>query len=129
MRTVDPNINLELISRILTSTFEGKLTLVRKPYGEAGETVVESDDTIDGGVIVNGENPESILDIVSACKRFGVFSKLNANINITLFAIGVLLSLLLGVLGALAGISSIYIVLFQVFTVIPSIILANLLLK
>ena len=129
MRTVDPNINLELISRILTSTFEGKLTLVRKPYSETAGPAVESDDTIDGGVIVNGENPESILDIVSACKRFGAFSKLNANINLTLLAIGVLLSLLLGVLGALSGISSNYIVLFQIFTVIPSIILANLLLK
>jgi hypothetical protein len=129
MRTVDPNINLELISRILTSTFEGKLTLVRKPYSEATQATVESEDTIDGGVIVNGENPESILDIVSACKRFGTFSKLNSNINLALLAIGVLLSLLLGVIGALAGISSNYIVLFQIFTAIPSIILANLLLK
>ena len=129
MRTIDPNINLELISRILTSTFDGKLTLVRKPYSENSVPASENEDTVDGGVLVNGENPESILDIVSACKRYGVFTKMNATINITLFAIGVLLSLFLGVIGALAGISSIYIVLFQIFTVVPSIVLANLLLK
>ncbi len=129
MRTIDPNINLDLISRILTSTFDGKLTLVRKPYNENSVPVTEDEETVDGGVLVNGENPESILDIVSACKRYAIFSKLNANINITLFVIGVLLSLFLGVIGTLAGISSLYIVLFQILTVVPSIVLANLLLK
>lgn len=129
MRTIDPNINLDLISRILTSTFDGKLTLVRKPYNENAAPVIENEETVDGGVLVNGENPESILDIVKACKHYGIFSKMNATINIALLAIGVLLSLMLGVIGALAGISSIYIVLFQIFTVVPSIILANLLLK
>lgn len=129
MRTVDPNINLDLISRILTSTFDGKLTLVRKPYSENSAPLAEDCGTVDGGVLVNGDNPESILDIVSACKRYGIFSKMNANINITLFVVGVLLSLFLGIIGALTGISSIYIVLFQLFTILPGIILANLLLK
>lgn len=129
MRTIDPNINIELISRMLTSTFDGKLTLVRKPFNENIEPASENEAAIDGGVLVNGENPESILDIVKACKRYGTFSKMNANINITLFVAGVLLSLFLGFIGALTGISSIYIVLFQILTVVPSIILANLLLK
>jgi hypothetical protein len=129
MRTIDPNINIDLISRILTSTFDGNLTLVRKPYNENSVAVIESDESVDGGVLVNGENPESILDIVSACKRYGIFSKMNATINLALFAVGVLLSLFLGFIGALAGISSLYIVLFQIFTVIPSIVFANLLLK
>ncbi len=129
MRTVDPNINLELISRILTSTFDGKLTLVRKPYGAAYEAPAEDDGTIEGGVLVNGENPESILDVVKACKLFGIYSKLSVNVSIVLFAVGVLLSVFLGVVGALAGMSSLYIVLFQILSVVPSFILANLLLK
>jgi hypothetical protein len=129
MRTVDPNINLELISRILTSTFDGKLTLVRKPYDAASEAPAEDDGTIEGGVLVNGENPESILDVVKACKLFGIYSKLSVNVSIVLFAVGVLLSVFLGVVGALAGMSSLYIVLFQILSVVPSFILANLLLK
>lgn len=129
MRTIDPNINLELISRILTSTFDGKLTLVRKPYDAASEAPSDDDGVIEGGVLVNGENPESILDVVKACKLFGIYSKLNVNVSIALFAVGVLLSVFLGVIGALAGMSSLYIVLFQIISVVPSFILANLLLK
>jgi len=128
MRTTDPNINLDLISRILTSTFDGKLTLIRKPYVE-GTRTEENEQTIEGGVLVNGDNPEGVLDIVKACKLFGAYSRFNVNISIALLAIGVILSAFLGFIGALAGMSSLYIVLFQLLSVTPSFILANLLLK
>lgn len=130
MRTVDPNINLDLILRMLTSTFDGKLTLVRKPYDENAEATSSRDDsTVEGGVIVNGEVPEAILDVVKACKLYGAYSKLNFHTSIILFGAGALLSVFLGIIGALAGISSLYIVLFQIISVIPSIILSNLILK
>ena len=130
MRTVDPNINLDLILRMLTSTFDGKLTLVRKPYDENAEAASMRDEsTIEGGVLVNGEVPESILDVVKACKLYGAYSKLNFHTSIILFGAGALLSVFLGIIGALAGISSLYIVLFQIISVIPSIILSNLILK
>ena len=130
MRTVDPNINLDLILRMLTSTFDGKLTLVRKPYDENAEAASSRDDsTIEGGVVVNGEVPEAILDVVKACKLYGAYSKLNFHTSIILFGAGALLSVFLGIIGALAGISSLYIVLFQIISVIPSIILSNLILK
>lgn len=130
MRTVDPNINLDLILRMLTSTFDGKLTLVRKPYDENAEAASSRDDsTVEGGVVVNGEVPEAILDVVKACKLYGAYSKLNFHTSIILFGAGALLSVFLGIIGALAGISSLYIVLFQIISVIPSIILSNLILK
>lgn len=130
MRTIDPNINLDLISRILTSTFDGKLTLVRKPYDETAEPEpIKDETTVEGGVLVNGENTEAILDVVKACKLFGAYSKLNFNVSVVLLAAGALLSVFLGIIGALVGISSLYIVLFQVLSVIPSFVLANLLLK
>ena len=130
MRTVDPNINLDLILRMLTSTFDGKLTLVRKPYDENSEAASLRDETtVEGGVIVNGEVPEAILDVVKACKLYGAYSKLNFHTSIILFGAGALLSVFLGIIGALAGISSLYIVLFQIISVIPSIILSNLILK
>lgn len=130
MRTVDPNINLDLILRMLTSTFDGKLTLVRKPYDENAEAAsLRDESTIEGGVLVNGEVPESILDVVKACKLYGAYSKLNFHTSIILFGGGTLLSVFLGIIGALAGISSLYIVLFQIISVIPSIILSNLILK
>ena len=130
MRTVDPNINLDLILRMLTSTFDGKLTLVRKPYDENAEATSSRDDSnVEGGVVVNGEVPEAILDVVKACKLYGAYSKLNFHTSIILFGAGALLSVFLGIIGALAGISSLYIVLFQIISVIPSIILSNLILK
>ena len=130
MRTADPNINLELVLRLLTSTFDGKLTLVRKPYDEnAAANAVQDDTTIEGGVLVNGENTEAILDVVKACKLYGAYSKLNFHTSVILFGAGALLAVFLGIIGALAGISSLYIVLFQIISVIPSIILSNLILK
>lgn len=130
MRTIDPNINLDLISRILTSTFDGKLTLVRKPYDETAEPeTIKDESTVEGGVLVNGENTEAILDVVKACKLFGAYSKLNFNVSVVLLAAGALLSVFLGIIGALVGISSLYIVLFQILSVVPSFVLANLLLK
>jgi len=130
MRTVDPNINLELVLRLLTSTFDGKLTLVRKPFDESTEAASERDDsTVEGGVLVNGEVTEAILDVVKACKLYGAYSKLNFNTSIILFGAGALLSVFLGIIGALAGISSLYIVLFQIISIIPSVILSNLILK
>ncbi len=130
MRTVDPNINLDLILRILTSTFDGKLTLVRKPYDENAEAAsLRDESTVEGGVLVNGEVPEAILDVVKACKLYGAYSKLNFNTSVILFGVGALLSVFLGIIGALAGISSLYIVLFQIISVIPSVILSNLILK
>lgn len=130
MRTVDPNINLDLISRILTSTFDGKLTLVRKPYDETAEPEAAIDESVvEGGVLVNGENTEAVLDVIKACKLFGAYSKLNFNVSVVLLAAGALLSVFLGIIGALAGISSLYIVLFQILSVVPSFVLANLLLK
>lgn len=130
MRTIDPNINLDLILRILTSTFDGKLTLVRKPYDETAEPeTVKDESTVEGGVLVNGENTEAILDVVKACKLYGAYSKLNFNVSVVLLAAGALLSVFLGIIGALVGISSLYIVLFQILSVVPSFILANLLLK
>ena len=130
MRTVDPNINLDLILRMLTSTFDGKLSLVRKPYDENARSSSENEDaTIEGGVLVNGENTEAILEVVKACKLYGSYSKLNFNTSVILFGAGALLSVFLGIIGALAGISSLYIVLFQIISVIPSIILSNLILK
>lgn len=131
IRTVDPNINLDLISRLLTSTFNGKLTLVRKPYveGNVPEIYDDSVKTIDGGVLVNGDNTEAVLDIISASRLFSAFSKLNFYISVAVFAIGVILATFLAAVGAIVGISSLYIALFQILSVIPAVILANLTLK
>jgi hypothetical protein len=131
MRTVDPNINRDLISRLLTSTFNGKLTLVRKPYieGNAPDVCDDSGKTVDGGVLVNCDNTEAVLDIISSCRLFSAFSKLNFYISAAVFAIGVILATFLAAVGALVGISSLYIALFQILSIIPAVVLANLTLK
>lgn len=127
LRTVDPNVNLDLISRILSSSFEGNLTLVRKPYdGTSAEDHQKDERIIDGGIIVNGENPEALLDTVSACRLFGAFSKFNFAVGIVVFAIAALFALLLGIIGAIIGWSSIYVFIVQVLSVLPCIIFANI---
>ncbi len=127
IRTIDPNINLDLVTRILSSGFDGKLTLIRKPYTENAEPALfEGASTVEGGIAVNGESPEAIIEAVRACRIFSSFTKLNFNVSMILFGIGVLLSVCLGIVGALVGLSSMLIFLFQAFTVAPGFILVHL---
>ncbi len=127
MRTVDPNINLDLISRLLSNSFSGELTLIRKEYSEASApSVSERGDTVEGGILVNGESPEAIIEAVRGCRIFSMFSKLNFNLSLFLYGLGAILAVLLGVLGSLVGLSSLYVFLFQVFSAAPCFILVHL---
>lgn len=127
MRTIDPNVNLDLISRILSSSFDGNLTLIRKPYdGNSAEDNHKADGLVDGGVIVNGDSTEAILDTVRACRLFSAFSKLNFTAGIVVFAIGALFALFLGIIGAIVNLPSVYIFIFQIISVLPSVFFANI---
>jgi cation transport ATPase len=129
MRSEDPNINDELISKLLG---EGvSLTLIRKAYEEkSGEDEGAGErNAVNGALIVNGSDIEALIDAVAACKVFRAYSKLNFYVSAALIAIGVLLSAFLGALGALIGMSSLYIVLFQILSALPSVLLAKLLLE
>ena len=120
MRTIDPNINIDLISRILSSSFDGNLTLVRKPFhGTLACEMQRNDGTIDGGIIVNGDVSEAVLDTVRACRLFGAFSKLNFTVGIIVFAIGALFAFLLGIAGAIVDLPSVYLFIFQIVSAIP----------
>lgn len=126
LRTIDPNVNLELISRILSSSFDGNLTLVRKPFSaDCEEEHCKNDGTVDGGIIVNGETPAAILDTVYSCRFFSAFSKFDFIAGIVVYAIGVLLAFALGFIGALVDMPSIFIFVFQVVSVLPSIFFAS----
>ncbi len=126
IRTVDPNINLDLISRLLSNGFDGKLTLVRKPYTENTEPASEAVSTVEGGILVNGESPEAIIEAVHACRIFSGFTKLNFNLSMIFFGIGAILSVCLGIVGALVGLSSMLVFLFQLITAVPCFILVHL---
>ncbi len=128
MRTVDPNITLELISRLLTSGFNGDLTLVRKPY-TAGEKKPEQVSPLEGGILVNGEDPEAIIDVVKSCKVFNTFTKLNFKLSMLIYALGALLCVFLGVIGALVGLSPLYVILFQIISALPCFVLVHLILS
>lgn len=128
MRCVDPNINEELLSRLIGDDI--KLALIRKPYTE-GEPLTASvaKETVSGGILVDGEENDTLIDAVAACKVYRAYSKLSFYVSAAIIAIGVLLSAFLGALGALIGMSSLYIVLFQLLSALPSILLAKLLLE
>jgi hypothetical protein len=127
LRTIDPNVNLDLISRILSNSFDGNLTLIRKPYnGAVAEEEPKNECAIDGGIIVNGETPEAILETVRACRLFSAFSKFNLGAGVIVFAIGALLAFFLGIIGAVVGMPSIYVFIFQMLSIIPSIFFASI---
>ncbi len=129
MRSEDPNINVELMTKLLGD--EVSLTLIRKPYEEkASESEGAGErNAVNGALVVNGAESDTLIDAVAACKVFRAYSKLNFYVSAALIAIGVLLSAFLGALGALIGMSSLYIVLFQILSALPSILLAKLLLE
>jgi hypothetical protein len=125
LKTIDPNVNLELILRILSSSFDGNLTLIRKPFN-ADRTEADSDDElIDGGIIINGDVPEAVLDTVHACRFFSAFTKFNFAAGIVVFSIGALLAFILGIIGAIVNMSSIYIFIFQLLSIVPCIFFSS----
>ncbi len=126
LRTIDPNVNLELILRILSSSFDGNLTLIRKPFS-AGSTEADGNDEalIDGGIIINGDVPEAVLDTVHACRFFSAFTKFNFAAGIVVFAIGALLAFVLGIIGAIVNMSSIYVFIFQLLSILPCIFFSS----
>ncbi len=127
LRTIDPNVNLDLVTRLLSSAFDGNLTLIRKPYGESSaEDNCRKEGAIDGGIVVNGDAPEAILEIVRACRLFSAFSKFNFGAGAIVFGIGALLSLFLGFIGAVIGMPSIYVFIFQMASILPSIFFASI---
>ena len=126
LRTVDPNVNLELILRILSNSFDGNLTLIRKPFSAtSAEDSDKEQSTIDGGIIINGDAPDAVLYTVHACRFFSAFAKFNFVAGIVVFAIGALLALVLGVIGAIVNIPSICIFLFQILSIIPVIFFSS----
>ena len=127
MRTVDPNVNLDLITRILAGSFDGNLTLIRKRYDEGCVDESCSDEaSIDGGIIVNGDSSEAILDTVRACRLFCAFAKLNFTAGIAVFGIGSLFALFLGIIGAIVALPSFYVFIFQMISILPSIFFAHI---
>lgn len=126
LRTIDPNVNLDLISRILSDSFGGNLTLVRKPYSEeSSNDCHKNEGLIDGGIIVNGDAPAAILSTVSACGYYSAFSKLNFGAGIVTFAVGVVLAFILGIFGLIVDLPSICIFIFQIISILPSIFFAS----
>ena len=126
LRTIDPNVNLELILRILSSSFDGNLTLIRKPFGIVGAEADGKDEAlVDGGIIINGEAPEAVLETVNACRFFSAFTKFNFAAGIVVFAIGALLAFVLGIIGAIVDMSSIFIFIYQVLSIIPCIFFSS----
>lgn len=127
MRTIDPNINIDLITRLLANGFNGDLTLVRKPYSEA-EAQPVAQAPFEGGMLVNAENPESVIDVVKCCRGYHRVAKLNFYLSIVAYALGAILSICLGVIGSIVGLSSMIVFLFQLLSVIPCFVLIHLIL-
>ena len=126
IRTIDPNVNIDLVSRILSGSLDGNLTLVRKPFDAAlTREVPKNESVIDGGIIVNGDAAEAVLDTVRACRLFGAFSKLNFTVGIIVFAVGALFAFLLGIIGAIVGLPSVYVFIFQIVSAFPSAFFAS----
>ena len=126
IRTIDPNVNMDLISSILTNSFEGNFTLVRKPYGGADTEAHHNDESIiEGGILANGESAEAIFSTVKSCIFFSAFSKLNFGVSCAVFGLSVLVSLCFAGLGVIINVPSICVFSVQFLTVIPCVLAAN----
>lgn len=126
LRTVDPNVNLELILRILSNSFDGSITLIRKPFSATSAEDSDKDEAaIDGGIIINGDAPDAVLYTIQACRFFSAFAKFNFAAGIVVFAIGALLSLVLGVIGVIVNMSSLFICIFQLLSIFPAIFFSS----
>jgi len=123
LHCVDPNLNSEFVSAMLGGG-ELMIDVIREssvPNREKGR--------VDGGIIADGDEWMTILETAGLCNQYRNASKLNFYIMAGFTGLGVLLSLLLGLFGASVGISSIFIIIFRILAILPSVLIARVYLK
>ena len=121
IRTLDPNINdLMLSTRVKISKYAVKVIKYQEPFPAR-----ESRDRCDSGVI-SKTNPKSLLTTLAMCEKVLRLSRINRLIKIASVVIAMVIMAFVLILNQESAVLSIYLALYQVFWLIPMIILSKL---
>jgi len=114
IKTVDPNINDAMLStRIRLSKYPVRVL----KYSDITESRHGSDRTDSG--IVSKKSAKALLRTFTLCDKVKHVTRTNLVVNIITMVVGLILSLAVALLGSIAGISSVYVALFQLFWLVP----------
>jgi len=123
IKTVDPNINDAMLStRIRLSKYPVRVL----KYSDITDSRRGSDRTDSG--IVSKKSAKALLRTFTLCDKVKHVTRTNLVVNIITMAVGLILSLAVALLGSIAGISSVYVALFQLFWLIPVYLLSRFML-
>ncbi len=114
IKTVDPNINDEMLGT--------KIKLTKYPvrvlkYSDVSESRRGSDRTDSG--IVSKKSAKALLRIFTLCDKIKHVTKANIAVNIITMITGCIICGAVAILGNPAGVTSLYMALFQLFWIIP----------
>ncbi len=125
IRCKDPNLSAAFVSSMIGNDN------VRPMVVRSTESDVEPDPdgVIEGGLISDGEQWMSVIRAADSCQLYRAVSRLNGWILLALFCIAGLAAVLLGAFGTLSSVPAIVIVLIQVLSLIPSVIVSRLLIS
>lgn len=124
LRTADPYIDEELLANLI-GELEHPVKVVKTA---ASEKEADATDMVDGSLLANDLDWTALLNAKDVSESLNKWTRLNAMIGLGLLAAGVLVSSLLGALGASVGLSPLYVVLFQLIAILPSAVISKLLL-
>lgn len=124
IKTRDPNISDAMLSRKIKISKYPVKVLRMKP----NENATDVEESIDSG-IVSKEGAKELLQSLSLCEKVSESIKNNLIVKIFSLALSFVLSILAVVFSASGMLNSFWIVLFQLFWLIPIIIITKLSIK
>ena len=130
IRCRDPFITAPLVDELIARS-DLPVYVARIESAGDGEVDFEAEsagaDVIDGGLIADGVEWMSAVRAADQCVIYRKWTKLHFYICAATIGIGLVLAAFLGALGAVIGMSSMYIVLFQLLSIVPSVVMSRLL--
>ncbi len=124
LRSKDPYVDEELVANVI-GELEHPVSVVKIANQEIADDEIE---TVDGGILANNNDWAALLNVNDMGANFKKWSRLSSMIGLGFLFAGVLLSAILGALGASVGLSPLYVVLFQLIAILPSVVISKLLL-
>ncbi len=125
VKTLDPNIDENLLL--------SKLQFSRYPAKVAKESILEADeqngvDSLDSGIVARN-SLSALADSAIMCNRIRRLRKMSRNIGIVSSIVSVVIMVLLSMFSSGIKIPSLYVALYQIFWMLPTILFTKLRLK
>ncbi|MCQ2354447.1 MAG: hypothetical protein MJ102_05000 [Clostridia bacterium] len=129
LRCSDPCVNDVLITN-LVGELSSPITILKKTVDEAdragsAEENGESD-TFEAGLLADSRDWMSVMKAADACGAYKKWARFNILLMGGVMALGIMLAAFLGALGAVIGMSSMYVVLFQILAILPTAVISKL---